>query len=489
MARIRPQVNPNAEIPNNPFYAPLNPYVCGPYFPVAMGSGIDLSSGATVPTLVNDVSTVLSAGSGIALTTFLGVTTITATGGGGGGGVTSVTGTAPITVNNTNPLTPIVGVNAASTTASGVVQLSASTVSTSNTTAATSSAVRAVYDVALAAMPKAGGTFTGNVNFFAGTQVGTILSVSGFTPGSGYTPGTYAPVNLLGGTGTGATARVTVDVTGAVTNVTLLAGGSGYSDLDILNPNLPTSGGLSLITLDPVASSVTPGVGILDCTGLIGSAGQVLSSTGTTLEWISSSGSAATPTTTGTVLGYTDGTDTDFNTALGYCALGVGAGAGAGFANVAIGICAGCAMGAGGYGNTLVGPGTGIAVDTGGLNTALGIGALSLATSGTANVVVGMCSGCAYTTESGNAVFGGYYGDPGDSNSLILADGTGNLKAKFNGNGALSFDGTDYGTPGQVLQSAGPTASPTWLAGATGSFTTVDGKTVVVINGVIASII
>ncbi len=77
-----PYTNP---IPNNPFYAPLNPYVCGPYFPVAMGNGIDLTTASVVPTLTNDVSSVLSAGSGITLTTFLGVTTITATGGGGGG--------------------------------------------------------------------------------------------------------------------------------------------------------------------------------------------------------------------------------------------------------------------------------------------------------------------------------------------------------------------------------------------------------------------
>jgi hypothetical protein len=76
-----PYTNP---IPNNPFYSPLNPYVCGPYFPVALGNGIDLTTSATVPALTNDVASVLAAGSGITLSTFLGVTTITATGGGGG---------------------------------------------------------------------------------------------------------------------------------------------------------------------------------------------------------------------------------------------------------------------------------------------------------------------------------------------------------------------------------------------------------------------
>ena len=258
MALPTPPPPPNP-IPNNPFFAPLNPYVCGPYFPVALGNGIDLTTGATVPQLVNQVQNVLSAGPGIALTTFLGVTTITSTGGGGG------------------------------------------------------------------AVP-------------------------------------------------------------------------------------------------------------------------------------------ATPLVTGTVFGYTDGTDVDFNTSLGYCALGVGAGASAGFANVAVGICAGCAITTA-YGNTLIGPGTGIAIVDGNTNTALGIGALSLTTSGFANVGIGMCSGCAYTTESGNAVFGGYFGDSGDTNTLILADGPGNLKAKFDSLGALSFDGTSYGAIGEVLSSNGPGAKPTWIAG------------------------
>ena len=95
-----PYTNP---IPNNPFYAPLNPYVCGPYFPVAIGNGIDLTTATTVPALTNDVANVLSAGAGIALTTFLGVTTITATGGGGGGGVTSVTAGTGLTAT-TNPI-------------------------------------------------------------------------------------------------------------------------------------------------------------------------------------------------------------------------------------------------------------------------------------------------------------------------------------------------------------------------------------------------
>ena len=78
-----------------------------------------------------------------------------ATGGGGGGGVAGVTGTAPITVDNTDPANPVVGVDAASTLASGVVQLNDTTSSTSTTEAATANAVKTAYDAAVAAQGSA----------------------------------------------------------------------------------------------------------------------------------------------------------------------------------------------------------------------------------------------------------------------------------------------------------------------------------------------
>ena len=184
----------------------------------------------------------------------------------------------------------------------------------------------------------------------------------------------------------------------------------------------------------------------------------------------------ATPNSFGTILGYTDNTDTDFNVSLGRCALN--AASTAGFANVAVGIAAGYGVTTG-YGNTLIGPGTGCAIADGNVNTALGIGALSGVTSGFANLGVGICSGCAFTVESGNAILGGYYGDPGDINTLVLSDGAGNLKAKFDGSGALSFDGTAYGTAGQVLSSSGAGSKPTWqtLTQCTGTVTSITAGT------------
>ena len=86
-------------------------------------------------------------------------------------GDAGVTGTAPITVDNTNPANPIIGVSAASTSAAGVVQLNDSVTSTSTTQAATPSAVNFVYDLVAVALPKSGGTMTGNIIFSTGTTV------------------------------------------------------------------------------------------------------------------------------------------------------------------------------------------------------------------------------------------------------------------------------------------------------------------------------
>ena len=353
-----PVTNP---IPNNPFFAPLNPFVCGPYFPVAIGAGIDLTTGATVPQIVNQVQNVLAAGPGIALTTFLGVTTITSTGGGGGSGtVTSVT---------------------------------------------------------------------------AGT---------GLTGGTITTSGTIALANTAVTAGAYTSANITVDAQGRIT-----AAANG-------------SAGIPCSTITGKGALVTGTAASTPVALAVGTDGYVLAACAACTEgltWVAGS-TPATPIVEGIVFGCTDGA-TSFNTALGYNALL--APTATGIANVAIGTSAGNAV-TDGYGNTLIGPGTGCSVTTGTVNTAVGIGALCGVTSGSVNLGVGICSGCAYTTETGNAVFGGYFGDPGDTNSLILSDGAGNLKAKFDSLGALSFDGTAYGTAGQVLSSNGAGAKPTWIA-------------------------
>jgi hypothetical protein len=108
----------------------------------------------------------LTASTGVTITNADGSITISATG--SGGTVTSVTGTSPIA--STGGTTPDISIQDGTTTQKGAVQLEDSTTSTSTTKAATPNSVKLVLDAATVALgiandalPKAGGTMTGNV--------------------------------------------------------------------------------------------------------------------------------------------------------------------------------------------------------------------------------------------------------------------------------------------------------------------------------------
>lgn len=105
---------------------------------------------------------------------------------------------------------PAGGLPSGSTSAAGILQLEDSTSSTSTSKAATPNAVKSAYDLALvvsstanAAMPKAGGTFSGNVTF-AGTQTfpGTLPLTGGTLTGD------LAVPSLNGGPLAGARNRI-----------------------------------------------------------------------------------------------------------------------------------------------------------------------------------------------------------------------------------------------------------------------------------------
>ena len=87
------------------------------------------------------------------------------------GTVLSVNATAPIFVVS-GSTTPHITVSGATTSAVGVVQLSDSVTTTSSVLAATPTAVKTAYDLANAALPRTGGTITGEV--VIGTT-GTLL--------------------------------------------------------------------------------------------------------------------------------------------------------------------------------------------------------------------------------------------------------------------------------------------------------------------------
>lgn len=79
------------------------------------------------------------------------------------GTVTQVSVSAPLNVTNATT-TPTLTINTGTTSAVGVLQLTDGVASSSTTTAATPNGVKTAYDLAAAAMPKAGGTFTGEVH-------------------------------------------------------------------------------------------------------------------------------------------------------------------------------------------------------------------------------------------------------------------------------------------------------------------------------------
>lgn len=138
--------------------------------------------------------------------------------------------------------------------------------------------------------------------------------------------------------------------------------------------------------------------------------------------------------------------------------------------------------------NTAIGWGT-LNAATGASNTAVGKGAGLLVSTGTNNLLIGDGAGDAITTGASNTILGDIAGSTTLSNNLILAAGT-TIKLQVNENGAVGVGSTpSYGTAGQTLQSAGTGAAPTWVSGASGTFTSQDGKTVTVTNGLITSIV
>jgi hypothetical protein len=82
------------------------------------------------------------------------------------------------------------------------------------------------------------------------TEDGAIATLGAITGGNGYTAGTYNGVALTGGSGSGATANITVSSSNVVTTVAIASGGSGYKAGDILTAPVTGGSGFSV----PVAT-------------------------------------------------------------------------------------------------------------------------------------------------------------------------------------------------------------------------------------------
>ena len=157
------------------------------------------------------------------------------------GDVTGVSGTGSITVNNTDPQNPVVGISAASTTAAGAVQLSNATNSVSEVLASTPLATKTAYDLADAAVPRS--TYTAAGEIVVGTGVGTFGPLGIGTNGQVLTVVAGNPA-------------WTDDSPGDVTSVT----GTAPITVDNTDPQTPIVG-------VELATTATPGVVQVELTG------------------------------------------------------------------------------------------------------------------------------------------------------------------------------------------------------------------------------
>jgi hypothetical protein len=418
-------------------------------------------------------------------------------------GVLGVTGTTPIQVNNTDPANPVVSIDAASTTASGAVQLNDTTSSTSTTQAATANAVKSAYDLASAALPKAGGTMTGNITFQDAGE-GIIFSdastIDGITDSTNTTDSTVAAsataVNTLRGnailksllTATGDM----IYATGVATPTRLAIGTSGQyltvkSGLPFWTPFPLTGSTGATNTLYGLNTAVTTGT---NNTSVGAQAGTTLAN-GTNNTFVGfQAGDAITGGNGNTIVGsqaFSSANATN-NAILGYNAgsglstsgnVVIGSGAASTASNTAASI---VAIGLSALAANTVGTGT-VAVGARALtamtnatgNTAIGYEAGDTVTTGANNTFVGYTAGDGVTTGSSNTIIGDISGSATLTDNLILAAGS-TIKLQVNESNAVGVGSSpSYGTTGQVLTSQGSSAAPTWVTPANGGLPTTGG--------------
>jgi hypothetical protein len=141
------------------------------------------------------------------------------------GDITAVNVTAPITGGGTSGAVTI-GVSAASTAASGVVQLSDSTSTTSSVLASTPTATKSAYDLAAAAIPKSTVTTAGDVIYATGSAAVTRLGIGTanqvLTVNSGATAPQWTTLKVLQVVNASSTTATTI-TSGTFTDSTVTA--------------------------------------------------------------------------------------------------------------------------------------------------------------------------------------------------------------------------------------------------------------------------
>jgi len=260
---------------------------------------------------------------------------------------------------------------AATTSVVGAVQLSDSTSTTSSALAATPTAVKVAYDLAAAALPKAGGIITGNL------EIGTSgsLTFEGATVDAFETtltvvdPTVDRTITLPDATGT----VITTGDTGTITS-TMIANNT------ILDADINASAEIAVSKLAD------------------GAARQLLQTdaAGTGVEWASNIDIPGTLDVTGT---------STFDLDAYVYGVRVGRGAGAQASNTVVGNLA-LNVNTTGFQNTAVGANALRVNNDGNYNTGVGLDALYSNTNGSANVAMGLNALRANTSGEGNTAIG-----------------------------------------------------------------------------------
>jgi len=338
-------------------------------------------------------------------------------GGGGGGGITSISFTAPLN-STANPLTAgaaAVGINAASTTACGAVQLatpSDALTGLSTTLAITPAAGAAAY-LAAACFNVKGDLIVGTANdtyavLPAGGDglalVACAACTTGLTWASALQPSN--PSTL------GASYGIACD---ALSNTSV-----GFQALQAIY-QVPGTGQANTALGRGAAGNVTSG-----CGNVALGAGAL--STEAAGNYNTALGSGALASQNGgegnIAIGFCAGrtiSTGDYNVLIGYCA---GDTITAGTCNIGIGT---DVLGSGtitGIDNIALGTGSSAALTGGCFNIALGCGSASGLTSGCNNILVGCAAGANITTQSDQIVFG-------TGGSCTTATATGGVTFQF----------------------------------------------------------